>query len=124
MTKTLEQRVRAYRVLDHIERNPHKHDQASWVNSTRRETAETMMNECGTTACFAGWTGLLAGAEYNGVGSWMMTNGQTYRAAALGSALLGLTEAEEDALFYDAQDIADVRKAVFEIFGPRPDGAL
>ncbi len=123
-TKTREQVERAYRVLDHIERNPEKHSQGFWVDSDRRETAATVMAGCGTTACFAGWTALLAGAVYTGHGSWMELGGSAGRTSTLAAELLGLTGDEVDALFFDAADLAAVRKAVFEIFGPRPDGAV
>ncbi len=122
-TKTREQVELAYRVLDHIERNPDKHDQGFWVLAASGANAEKVMAGCGTTACFAGWAGLLAGAVHVG-GTVMKLDGSVWRAGALAAHLLGMTENEEDALFFDAADLADVRKAVFEIFGPRPDGVL
>jgi hypothetical protein len=41
----------AYRVLDHIDADPDRHDQNVWVERT----------DCGTVACFAGWVVLLSG---------------------------------------------------------------
>lgn len=123
MTKTVEQRTRAYAVLDFIEAHPDKHDQDYWLMSFSRMpqggfTTETALKRCGTTACYAGWTVLLAGLpiQYDPWGDtdkrWLVRN----RAAVL----LGLTDGEEQALFRHARDLADVRKTVSEIFGPRP----
>ena len=128
MTKTLEQVTRAYGTLDFIEAHPDKHDQGSWVDRPDRRWLEGPANldnalaECGTTACYAGWALLLAGRK---IGEWTTPD-------ALGSAmvpleaarLLGLDSEEIYPLFFYAADLAEVRKAVFEIFGPRPDGAM
>jgi hypothetical protein len=43
----------AYRVLDHIDAEPKSWNQADWYRET----------DCGTVACFAGWSILLAGGE-------------------------------------------------------------
>jgi hypothetical protein len=45
----------AWRVLDHIDANPEQWDQGKWIGEA----------ECGTVACFAGWTVLLSGGEIN-----------------------------------------------------------
>lgn len=135
--KTIEQVTQAYAVLDFIEAHPDKHDQSRWIYSPTAEEIppgvigpdevyagydrDRVLNECGTTACYAGWYALLAGRVFSGYGHLLSGGRQDVpRFAAKG---LGLTPDEAYALFYDADDLADVRKAVFEIFGPRPDGA-
>jgi hypothetical protein len=125
MEKTIEQRTRAYRTLDFIEAHPDKHDQAFWIYREAISQPITLdldlaVTECGTTACFAGWTVLLAGQQISARRTAMDRFGIPERA----EGLLGLTIEEADELFWQADDLADVRKAVFEIFGPRPDGAL
>lgn len=127
MTKTPEQVRRAYETLDHIERHPEKHDQNWWLATSAvwksGFDAARAMNECGTTACTAGWTVLLAGETIH-------RGSVVYRSSGIASVeeaateLLGLTSEERCQLFFGADDLADVRKVVFEIFGPRPDGVL
>jgi len=127
MPKTDEHTRRAYAVLDHIERNPEQHNQDSWL-SVRPTPGKPFRAEhmgCGTTACYAGWTVLLVGGEFLG-NSWayLPSLGESRGVTDAAAHLLGLTLDETDTLFHDARDLPEVRKAVFEIFGPRPDGAL
>lgn len=126
MPKTDEQTRRAYRVLDFIEAHPKKHDQTMWVNVTGRDVLPEAVDDCGTTGCVAGWTVLLEGLtiyHYDRVhnSSEWAGLGLVPRVAA---DLLGLDDEEMHDLFYDAADLPEVRKAVTEIFGPRPDGAI
>lgn len=113
----------AYRVLDHINAHPEQHDQGTWI---------TVGTDCGTVACFAGWTCLLAGDmpatplfhhsnEVSRVtvvddGNEDHAHDRTvkYRAAEL----LGLYSGEWRLLFYTRSDA--LPRVVAEIFGPRP----
>lgn len=118
MTKTVEQRRRAFQMLDVIEANPDKHDQSMWCfPHCSAVTAESALSACGTTACGAGWTVLLAGLT---IQSTMVVE-TGLRVSRQAADLLGLSLTEADDLFY-ADDLAGVRKVVNEIFGPRPDG--
>lgn len=125
--KTAEQVARAYELLDFLETHPEQHDQSMWVNETG-ETPFTLtyaLNHCGTTACAAGWTVLLNGGTiqwYDNVTDLGSAPVGSRQVPAVAKRLLGLTHAEKSALFYDAGDLADVRKQIGVIFGPRPDG--
>ena len=122
MTKTAEQITRAYAVLDHIETNPDKHDQSRFAYPHYEIlSADMIMTMCVSHACFAGWTVLLDGQK---VEDGFYLAGTAHGVADEAADLLGLHDHEKQALFYDARDLDAVRKAVFEIFGPRPDGAL
>lgn len=125
MTKTPEQIRRAHEMLDHIEAHPESHDQNWWVMGPDggEHTAAQVLNECGTTACAAGWTVLLAGGVTDG-GQYVRMPGDPWSRfiGLVATELLGLDLDEAHKLFHVADDLADVRKAVFEIFGPRPDG--
>lgn len=125
MQKTEEQVRRAYRVLDFIEAHPEKHDQSMWISNADDPSMagydlRRTLNECGTTACFAGWDALLAGETFTSYG--LLT--QDRRVDVYSAAALGLTVHEAYRLFHGAQDMADVRKEFADIFGPRPDGAI
>jgi hypothetical protein len=133
--KTLEEITRAYQVLDHIEAHPDLHDQDFWLHDSDSDrdrdadldgpvvvTAQDVMSGCGTTACYAGWTVLLAGKPIIDY-SWT-TAVRIGRVSDVAADLLGLDGREEQQLFHDAEDLADVRKAVADIFGPRPDNAI
>lgn len=125
MTKTVEQISRAYEMLDFIEAHPDAHDQNWWINHDKRITragldAARALNTCGTTACAAGWTVLLAGGRF--VSTWrvQLPDGGSWRVEDAAAFLLGMGDSEAAALFRRARDLAEVRKAVFDIFGPRP----
>lgn len=50
----------AQAVLDHVTKHPEKHKQSTWVvGGTAEDYYDPKINECGTTACLAGWTVLL-----------------------------------------------------------------
>jgi hypothetical protein len=123
MNKTVEEARRAYATLDFIEDHPDKHNQHTWVNRGIEANPigsidlHGVMESCGTTACYAGWTVLLNGESISGSNT---VNGTVYLRAL---DLLGLTPFEGHILFYASRDLAEVRKAVFEIFGPRPEPA-
>lgn len=108
----------AWRTMDQINAHPELHRQGWWF--TRQE--------CGTAACFAGWTCLLSGdtprASENDLSdesSWVVTSvGTVLRAEDRAIALLGITESAADELFAGGNDREDLRDIVTEIFGPRP----
>lgn len=119
----------AYRVLDHIDAHPERHDQSDFVRSavnTPSITADRM--PCGTTACFAGWTVLLSGHEIDlrrfmpraDVGDGLI------EVDDVAARLLGIGESGLDGhahrLFYEANSRKDLGRMVAEIFGPRPGG--
>ncbi len=51
------------KVMLHIDDHPEQHDQGMWVSMADDDERGVMNREwawnCGTTACFAGWTALL-----------------------------------------------------------------
>jgi len=116
----------AYRVLDHIDANPGLHDPRVWIE--RR-------GECGTAACMAGWTCLLAGdrpyyrdgdgdpeAEYVvHAGAPELGDYIPVRAAnLLGMKLDGGYTLTGYRLFEPHNTREDLGRLVAEIFGPRP----
>lgn len=122
-TKTPEQVTRAHEMLEHIERYPDSHDQNWWFYPDEHSGSFNLarvLNTCGTTACAAGWTVLLAGGVFDGQGWVTMSDGSRGLLQNVACNLLGLIDDEFQELFIAAGDRADVRKAVFDIFGPRP----
>lgn len=122
--KTQEQKTRAYELLDFLEKNPDSHDQNFWVSPGPDVafsedwpiTAARALNECGTTACAAGWTVLLAGGQM--VPSFAKLGYDTGHVPRVAGDLLGLDNGERNMLFYEAEDLADVRDAIEAIYGP------
>lgn len=123
--KTQEQKTRAYELLDFLEKNPDSHNQNFWVSPGPDValsedwpiTAARALNECGTTACAAGWTVLLAGGvmispTFAKIGD---DSGHVLRIAA---SLLGLDCGGRQMLFYEAEDLAAVRGVIEAIYGP------
>lgn len=134
--------ARAWAVMDFIETNPEKHDQGNWFFTEWMETREEIEkahadarenNWCGTTACFAGWTSLLAGDRML---SWEERRNATdrffsteIRSADTGRVrsvrerardLLGLTESQADLLFDGGNSRNELKRLITNIFGPRP----
>jgi hypothetical protein len=107
----------AYRVLDQIDAHPELWDQG-WFFT---------MTDCGTTACFAGWTCLLSGEmpDYERQGFIGLDGDEAYwlasgeRADVRALELLGLTNGFR--LFASGNTRADLQLCVEELFGPRPD---
>lgn len=118
------------RVWKHIQENPSRHDQGAWVRldprycdriaEAPRFFSSTTANalryyvvddewQCGTTACFAGWTALLNGWRPVGPHQWVaVTNGVEVRDVDdIAIEILGLTRAEAFALFYANEDEID-----------------
>lgn len=97
------------KVLEYLETNPEKHEQGCWAWSDAATVAEATY-DCGTVACMAGWTVLLAD-----VGRWLhmtccdecaatlelqaVIDGDTYDVAEGAERLLGLTSRQGDQMF-------------------------
>lgn len=125
----------AYKVLDYIEAHPEQHDQDEFLHASReldelfdrREfvpvTTDVVIQHCGTTACFAGWTALLSGKTLHASGNVRDDDGRTIDIERAAADLLGIDQEAACDLFYGADDLGEVRDAVAEIFGPRPDAA-
>jgi len=81
----------AKKVLDHILAHPEEHDQSTWG----------IKAECGTVACIAGWTCILAGQEewqrFVDEDAWGLPNFSTPR---LAGQLLGISEDDRPELFF------------------------
>lgn len=114
----------AYRVLDQIDLDPNGWVQEVWISRA----------DCGTVACFAGWTCLLSGdhparADEDGEAEYVQvawSDGAHYipeRAASL----LGIDYDPDlefgNDLFEANQSREKLGELVAEIFGPRPGGA-
>jgi hypothetical protein len=81
----------AYKVLDHIDANPDSWRQMYWLRRT----------ECGTAACFAGWTSLLSGdkpawlSEGSLTGNFVSTDGGDEYVPRRAVQLLGFADEDE-----------------------------
>lgn len=113
----------AYKVLDHIDAHPELWQQYLYIGRA----------ECGTVACFAGWTVLLSGGKprhwsgrSNAVTDEVIFDGKeenvSYRAQLLLDADRRVREGEvdEEDLFDGQNTREDLGRLVAEIFGPRP----
>lgn len=104
-----------WKVLDHVEKNPHELAQHVW--------------RCETGACFAGHTALLSGAEWvqpyehpayfdNELPAHVRrpgTTGESVHAADWAAEALQLSDEQADQLFYDLNTLADLRVIVEEL---------
>jgi hypothetical protein len=110
----------AWRVLDHIDVHPEQWNQGLYIGKA----------ECGTVACFAGWTVLLSGARpVYGVFNETATievDDRRLSVAEYAEELLGVSRwANEDTedewdLFYEGNTRDDMESLVGQMFGPRP----
>jgi hypothetical protein len=114
----------AYRVLDHIDAHPEQWNQSLYIGKA----------ECGTVACFAGWTVLLSGATpkfygvYEGSTAAAALGGLHHVVPELAEELLGASrwvetfvDGEPDMDLFDQDNSReDLGRLVAEIFGPRP----
>lgn len=112
----------AYRVLDHIDAHPEQWDQGIYIGKA----------ECGTVACFAGWTALLSGGKpgffaYSDETSWLEDGLGFVAVADRAERLLHASRYIErgddepyDDLFGGSNTREDLGRLVAEIFGPRP----
>lgn len=126
MTDTKPNADLAYRVLDHIDAHPEQWEQDIYIGKA----------ECGTVACFAGWTVLLSGEKpffgQHDTGtetSWLDHDGNRVHVPARAEELLRASRwaregyDDEEDLFSGANNRADLGRLVGEIFGPRPQAA-
>lgn len=131
--KTMEQRVRAFELLDFLEKNEDRHNQLTFLTtgyeanrpmpSDTRISLTEALEWCGTTACAAGWACLLAGGRAFGSFVQMPGTGTTWHEMwRMAGDLLGLNHGEITAMFFRAETLADVRKLIELYHGPRPDG--
>lgn len=114
--------VLAYEVLDLIKANPEHLDMNDWAKSSHR-TVITLatVTECGTTACFAGWTVLAAGDTIDACRSWVVSpEGHWSVISDRARDLLGLDDETACDLFMETN--VDLVPRVREIFGPDPRG--
>ncbi len=113
----------AYRVLDHIDAHPSEWNQTVWVLNE---------GDCGTSACAAGWTCLLAGdqprfhSDGDPEAEYVTPGGKRSRVYIPDRAaeLLGMEpdggEQTGYRLFEPNNTRDDLGRLVAEIFGPRP----
>jgi hypothetical protein len=90
----------AWRVLDHIDAHPEQWDQGKWIGRA----------ECGTVACFAGWTVMLSGGA-------VYTSSESV-------TILGRPELEGLHIEQAAQRLLGVRGDVMVLHGDPFDGLL
>lgn len=128
MIKTDAQIAHAYRTLDYITSHPERHDQGWWLDLGDDADVSIQYTDldldgaeghCGTTACAAGWTVLLAGHTISE--GWKVTALDDEHVHGVAAQILGLTSGEAEALFFDADNLSGVTDAIHSIFGPRPD---
>jgi len=107
----------AYRVLDHIDAHPEQWRQSQWVG----------VADCGTIACFAGWTVLLSGATVHPAGEVVADGPEELIGMDVPDAadkLLGISPKTLPLIVADPYDglltREELGKAIAEIFGPRP----
>ncbi len=121
--------ARAYKVLDHIHAHPGSHDQGQFLEiaglSIRYDEdapyldAGEVATSCGTTACFAGWSALLAGHRLNRYAT--AENGR--HAQAIAMRWLEIDDEQAELLFFEAQDMETLVATIHDVFGPRPAAA-
>lgn len=95
------------RVMQHIDDHPELHEQWHWFN------------ECGTAACFAGWTCLLGGLKKaDGYSSRVELSKRPLDSAAARDAacqLLGLDDDEAELLFHAGNTRDELRLMVKDL---------
>lgn len=117
----------AYEILDLIKANPEHLNMSNWAISSRRGVITlATVTECGTTACFAGWTVLVAGEAIDM--DWLRlvdwSGALSQRGGSISDRardLLGLSDEDAHDLFLGTDD-ADLEPRIREIFGPDPRG--
>lgn len=129
MTKTIEPNAElGWQVLDEIKAHPGRLDMALWVCNRDSlfatwVTLDMLRNDsaCGTTACYAGWTVLLAGYKVNEATEEIRDpdgNIVGRRVDVLAAEILGINLVQQSVLFYGPNE--DIEHAVTRVFGPRP----
>jgi hypothetical protein len=92
------------KTMQFIKDNPDKHDQSTWIN------------ECGTTACFAGWACMLSGDQLdrNATRSWVV--GQQPRVIRnVARQHLELDGSDADCLFSASNTVEELEFMVKEL---------
>lgn len=100
-------------VMDHIEAHPDQHDQTMWI------AQPTSIDNCGTTACFAGWSVLLHPKTVWNPAKGTLTlpwirNELDSDLPGTAQELLGLTTLEADWLFAADRTREELRARVDE----------
>jgi hypothetical protein len=94
------------KVMQHIKDHPENHSQAVWVSET----------ECGTTACFAGWTLLMTGARCFGLECLYGEDGRLIvDVPNAARRLLGIGIDDADVLFYQIKTCPALELAVKDL---------
>jgi hypothetical protein len=87
------------RVMDFIDKNPDRHYQGVWG----------LKNQCGTTACFAGWTVLMNGGSIQSANIFLDKDGKPIDSVGRYAAeILGLNDRDLDTMFLRALDRDDL----------------
>lgn len=116
--------ARAYAVLDAIKQNEHALDMDRWVGRNGLAVLEPVTLDdlfnggCGTTACFAGWTVLLAGYFIKENDQATQLGNTLHYVPDLAGKLLGIGLADRDLLFFCDKD--SLPGLVEQVFGPDP----
>ena len=115
----------AYEVLDYISKYPEQHDQAAYLSALGAGDHAAPGPDCGTVACFASWTAILAGdvLEHED-GGLIRIQGFDSDIHDRAQELLGLSVYESLLLFLGTQDAKKLPEVVARLFGPRPDGGV
>lgn len=114
-----------YKILDLTEKYRHNLNMGAWVSGYRTDgaaarLADLQADECGTTACFAGWAVAATGHAVTPAGSVYDKNGDRVgHVPDVARELLGLDIDEAFTLFYDTTEDA-LPDTVARLFGPRP----
>ena len=93
------------KVMTFINDNPRQHDQEVWGYT----------NECGTTACFAGWAGLMTGLEIGRGFEWRDKRGQRVDVFKHATKVLGLTWYQAEVMFLEIDTREGLELAVKDI---------
>lgn len=117
--------AKAWAVMDLIDQHREALNMDEWATRPGGRSPVSLTDlldpDCGTTACFAGWTAAVEGFEVDVTGQAWHADGRgggwTTRIAA---EVLGLDDTEASALFYETFD-EELTAAVTRIFGPRPE---
>lgn len=127
MSKTAEQTARAHELMAFLIEHPEMHDQDFWIQFAPTWNGQDMttalaFQQCGTTACAAGWAVLLAGGRiYSGERSKL--NGKSEPINVQARELLGLSVEEAHHLFYETHTLDEVCDAIVAVYGPLMVGA-
>ena len=108
-------------IYQHIKANPEEWDQRTYASHTL----------CGTAFCFAGWAVVRAGGEAVRWYSYEPGREQADRATMPDGrevliddeaiAILGLDEDQAGELFFEENDLGDIRNAIAAITGVDPE---